>query len=76
MSFAAHDDTEEAYCYIEEFVQEPGWRPDMVAIFAGALRYTQCGFMKRYKNLPYSITCAGRPVGHCSARVVRSQEVV
>ena len=48
MSFAAHDDTEEADCYIEECVQETGWRPGMVGIFAGTLRYTQCGFMKRY----------------------------
>jgi hypothetical protein len=76
VSFAAHDVTEEADCHIEEFVQETGWRPGMVSIFAGTLRYTQCGFVKRYKNLPYSITCAGLPVGLCSARVVRSQEVV
>jgi menaquinone-dependent protoporphyrinogen oxidase len=47
VSLAAHDDTEEAEGYIEEFVQETGWRPGMVGLFGGALLYTQYGFIKR-----------------------------
>jgi len=48
VSLAAHDDTEEAEGYIEEFVQETGWRPGMVGLFGGALLYTQYGFIKRH----------------------------
>ena len=48
VSLAAHDDTEEAQGYIEEFVQETGWRPGMVGLFGGALLYTQYGFIKRH----------------------------
>jgi len=48
VSLAAHDDIEEAEGYIEEFAQETGWRPSMVGLFAGALLYTQYGFIKRY----------------------------
>jgi menaquinone-dependent protoporphyrinogen oxidase len=48
VSLAAHDDTEEAEGYIEEFVQETGWRPGLVGLFGGALLYTQYGFIKRY----------------------------
>jgi menaquinone-dependent protoporphyrinogen oxidase len=48
VSLAAHDDTEEAEGYIEEFVQETGWHPSMVGLFGGALLYTQYGFIKRY----------------------------
>src|SRR3712207_4580307 len=48
VSLAAYDDPEEAEGYIEEFVQETGWRPAMVALFGGALLYTQYGFIKRY----------------------------
>jgi menaquinone-dependent protoporphyrinogen oxidase len=48
VSLAAHDDTEEAESYIEEFVQETGWRPGMIGLFGGALLYTQYGFIKRH----------------------------
>ena len=48
VSLAAHDNMEEAKSYIEEFARETGWRPDMVAIFAGALLYKQYGFIKRH----------------------------
>jgi menaquinone-dependent protoporphyrinogen oxidase len=48
VSLAAHDDIEEAESYIEEFVQQTGWRPGMVGLFGGALLYTQYGFIKRY----------------------------
>jgi menaquinone-dependent protoporphyrinogen oxidase len=48
VSLAAHDDPEEAEGYIEEFVKETGWRPGMVGLSAGALLYTQYGFIKRY----------------------------
>lgn len=33
---------------MEEFEQETGWRPAMVALFGGALLYTQYGFVKRH----------------------------
>ena len=48
VSLAAHGDTEVAEGYIEEFVEETGWRPGMVGLFSGALLYTQYGFIKRH----------------------------
>jgi menaquinone-dependent protoporphyrinogen oxidase len=48
VSLAAHGDTEEAQGYVEQFETETGWRPDMVALFGGALLYTQYGFFKRH----------------------------
>lgn len=47
VSLAAHGDTEEANRYIEEFEQGTGWQPEKVAMFSGALLYTQYGFLKR-----------------------------
>jgi menaquinone-dependent protoporphyrinogen oxidase len=52
VSLAAHDNTEEARkqvegC-IEQFVQQTGWRPDKIGVFAGALLYTHYGFFKRW----------------------------
>jgi menaquinone-dependent protoporphyrinogen oxidase len=47
VSLAAHGDEQEAERYVEEFVQETGWHPARVAIFSGALLYTQYGFIKR-----------------------------
>jgi menaquinone-dependent protoporphyrinogen oxidase len=34
--------------YITQFEQATGWQPAKVGIFAGALRYTQYGFLKRW----------------------------
>jgi menaquinone-dependent protoporphyrinogen oxidase len=48
VSLAAHGDTHEAEGYVEEFEQETGWRPPRVALFGGALLYTQYGFLKRH----------------------------
>lgn len=47
VSLAAHGDIAEAEGYVEEFEKETGWRPDKVAMFGGALLYTQYGFIKR-----------------------------
>ena len=33
--------------YVEKFEDETGWRPGQVALFSGALLYTQYGFIKR-----------------------------
>ena len=33
---------------VDQFEQETGWRPDKVALFGGALLYTQYGFIKRH----------------------------
>jgi menaquinone-dependent protoporphyrinogen oxidase len=47
---AAAEDPErraEADRYVEEFVAETGWRPDRTAVFAGALRYSEYGFLER-----------------------------
>ena len=41
VSLAAHGDTDEAQSYVDEFEQDTGWRPARVALFGGALRYTQ-----------------------------------
>ncbi len=48
VSLAAHGDQEEAERYVEELEQATEWRPDKVAMFSGALLYTQYGFLKRH----------------------------
>ncbi|GAB3448303.1 hypothetical protein GCM10027517_33240 [Phycicoccus ginsengisoli] len=48
VSLAAHGDLDEAHGYVEQFEEETGWRPDQVALFGGALLYTQYGFVKRH----------------------------
>lgn len=47
VSLAAHGDAENAESYVETFEQETGWRPSQVALFGGALLYTQYNFIKR-----------------------------
>ena len=47
VSLAAHGDIENAERYVAEFEEETGWRPGKVAMFSGALLYTQYGFVKR-----------------------------
>jgi menaquinone-dependent protoporphyrinogen oxidase len=37
----------EAVDYVRDFVGETGWRPGLVAVFAGALRYSQYGLITR-----------------------------
>lgn len=37
----------EAAGYVDEFVETTEWRPDRIAIFGGALRYSSYGFLKR-----------------------------
>jgi menaquinone-dependent protoporphyrinogen oxidase len=48
VSLAAHGDSTEAEGYVERFEQETGWQPDKVALFGGALLYSQYGFIKRH----------------------------
>jgi menaquinone-dependent protoporphyrinogen oxidase len=48
VSLAAHGDSAEAESYVEEFEQDTGWRPATVALFGGALLYTEYGFVKRH----------------------------
>ena len=48
VSLAAHGDTGQAETYVDEFEEETGWRPDQVALFGGALLYTDYGFIKRH----------------------------
>jgi len=52
VSLAAQEDTEgarkEVERYLENFVQQTGWRPRMIRVFAGALLYTQYGFVTRW----------------------------
>ena len=47
VSLAAHGDSDEAQGYVETFEEQTGWRPAKVALFGGALLYTQYGFIKR-----------------------------
>lgn len=47
---SARDDEEhqaEAAGYIDEFVEATGWHPDRIAMFGGALRYSEYGFLTR-----------------------------
>lgn len=37
----------EAAGYVDQFVETTGWHPDRIAIFGGALRYSEYGFLKR-----------------------------
>jgi menaquinone-dependent protoporphyrinogen oxidase len=39
---------EEAQGYVDQFLDETGWAPDLVETVAGALRYTKYGFVKRF----------------------------
>jgi menaquinone-dependent protoporphyrinogen oxidase len=36
-----------ARSYVDTFVDQTGWEPDLIALFAGALAYTHYGFLKR-----------------------------
>ncbi|KRE67210.1 flavodoxin domain-containing protein [Arthrobacter sp. Soil761] len=47
VSLSAHAEPEEAEKYVAEFEDSTGWHPDKVAMFGGALLYTQYGFLKR-----------------------------
>lgn len=47
---AAMDDDEhraEARAYVDDLTAATGWTPDHVGVFAGALRYSEYGFLKR-----------------------------
>ena len=33
--------------YVADFIDATGWNPDVVGIFAGAIKYTQYGFIKK-----------------------------
>jgi menaquinone-dependent protoporphyrinogen oxidase len=48
VSLAAKGDLANAEAYVENFVQQTGWRPSKVGLFSGALLYRQYGFPKRY----------------------------
>lgn len=48
VSLAAHGDMANAQAYVDNFQHETGWHPAHVGTFAGALLYTQYGFLKRY----------------------------
>ncbi len=47
VSLSAHADPEEAQKHVTEFEDGTGWHPAKVALFGGALLYTQYGFLKR-----------------------------
>lgn len=37
----------EAMGYIDELIEDTGWHPDRIAVFGGALRYSEYGFITR-----------------------------
>jgi menaquinone-dependent protoporphyrinogen oxidase len=47
VSLAAHGDEAGAESYVAKFEEETGWHPAHVALFGGALLYTQYNFLKR-----------------------------
>ena len=47
VSLSAHGDPEEAEKRVAEFEDSTDWHPAKVALFGGALLYTQYGFLKR-----------------------------
>ncbi|MDQ4491884.1 flavodoxin domain-containing protein [Sinomonas sp. ASV486] len=58
VSLDARSATGEAEKYVDEFEEQTGWRPAKVALFAGALLFTQYGFVKR---LMMKRIAAGKP---------------
>ena len=52
VSLAAHEPTEgartEVHQYLANFIQQTGWCPPRIGIFAGALLYTRYGFFTRW----------------------------
>ena len=57
----------EAEGYVDEKEQATGWRPARVALFGGALPYTQYGFVKRHMMKKIA---SGKP-GHLGTDVSR-----
>jgi menaquinone-dependent protoporphyrinogen oxidase len=49
LSAAVDDETHhtEAMGYVDDLVESTGWHPDRVAVFGGALRYSEYGFITR-----------------------------
>ena len=48
LSEAFEDDRDEARAYIDQFVDETGWTPGKTLSLAGALRYKEYDFMRRW----------------------------
>jgi menaquinone-dependent protoporphyrinogen oxidase len=48
LSEAFEDDRPEANLYIDQFIDETGWTPNLRLSLAGALRYTEYDFMRRW----------------------------
>jgi menaquinone-dependent protoporphyrinogen oxidase len=44
---ARPEDRAEAVEYVHDFIRETGWRPGLIAVFAGALHYSQYGLLTR-----------------------------
>ena len=42
------DDRKEVQGYADRFMEQTGWKPDRVAMFAGALAFTRYGLIKRW----------------------------
>jgi menaquinone-dependent protoporphyrinogen oxidase len=59
LSAAADDEQRltEARTYVDAFMEQTGWHPDLVGIFGGALLYTRYGFVK--KRMLRSIAAKG-----------------
>jgi len=47
MSSATENGRDTAAGYVEEFLDATGWHPDRIAMFGGALRFSEYGFLKR-----------------------------
>ncbi|MGI9493166.1 MAG: flavodoxin domain-containing protein [Geminicoccaceae bacterium] len=48
LSAAFEEDKAEAELYIDQFIDETGWRPQHALSLAGALRYKEYDFMRRW----------------------------
>lgn len=46
-AIADEESQAEALGYVDELIEETGWHPDRFAIFGGALRYSEYGFLTR-----------------------------
>jgi len=89
LSSADEEHDADARSYVDQFVEETGWHPDLVGLFGGALLYTRYGFAKKkllksiakqgglgtdtHRDYDYTDYDAVRHFGEDMARLVAAQ---
>ena len=60
LSAAFEEDEAEAQLYIDQFIDETGWKPDRTLSLAGALRYKEYDFFRRW-DMRFMASAKGAP---------------